>query len=369
MIVRDGRLGCAGLLCAAAVVLSACAGPSTRPAEADPALVKREALLQKQIALQQYFRRKKRLDDVAAPVLISGVAMCQSTRPITGAFVTNVYALDEDMREAARAALGLGDRPKILYVVDDTPAARAGLEPGDLLVSYAGQPVPGGKEAAKSFSELYEHATRAGEPLSIGLMRDGQRRSVELVPVNACDYGVRLVHRDTINAFADGDNVIITTGMMRFAEDDNELALVIAHELAHNTMGHIEKRKTNALGGLLLDILAASAGVDTQGAFTNVAANAYSKEFEQEADYVGLYFMALAGNEIGDAPYFWRRMAAEKPSAVRDHISATHPASPQRFVSMKQAIQEIRQKREAGQPLRPELKPAQRATGESPPEW
>ena len=42
-------------------------------------------------------------------------------------------------------------------------------------------------------------------------------------------------------AFADGTKVFLTRGMMRFAQSDEELALVVAHETAHNIMGHIDK--------------------------------------------------------------------------------------------------------------------------------
>jgi predicted Zn-dependent protease len=83
--------------------------------------------------------------------------------------------------------------------------------------------------------------------------------------------------------------------MMRFA-NDAELVGVLGHEIAHNAMGHIEARKKNALlGGLLgaiLDVAAATQGVNTQGQntanFMAAAARAFSQDFEREADYVGM---------------------------------------------------------------------------------
>ncbi len=76
--------------------------------------------------------------------------------------------------------------------------------------------------------------------------------------------------------------------MTSFARNDDELALVIAHEMAHNLMKHIEAKKQNAMGGFLADLALA---VLTRGAykdanFANAAGQAYSQEFESEADYV-----------------------------------------------------------------------------------
>src|SRR5690606_38594427 len=143
--------------------------------------------------------------------------------------------------------------------------------------------------------------------------RNGETRSVMVVPVQACDFTVRLQQDDVKNAYADGKNIVIYKGMMDFFKSDEELALVLSHELAHNSMKHIDAKKRNAtLGGiigLLVDVAAAAGGVNTNGDFTRLAMNAgsgaYSVEFEQEADYVGLYFMAIAGYKIDDAPNFW----------------------------------------------------------------
>lgn len=93
--------------------------------------------------------------------------------------------------------------------------------------------------------------------------------------------------KEIVNASANGKLVFIAAGKMRFANNDAELATMIAHELAHNTMRHIQKQQTNqtagAAAGLVLDILAAVAGVNTQGAFSragsNIAGRSYSQEF------------------------------------------------------------------------------------------
>jgi len=143
---------------------------------------------------------------------------------------------------------------------------------------------------------------------------------------------------------------------MDFTSTDDELALVIGHELAHNSMRHIDAKRLNAMGGLFLDILfAVLTGVDSGGAFSQAGAQAYSQEFESEADYVGLYFVERAGYEIKDAAYFWRRMGVKHPSSIAKNHAASHPSTPERFVSIEDTVNEINQKINVGTELMPNI--------------
>ncbi len=173
----------------------------------------------------------------------------------------------------------------------------------------------------------------------------------------ACNYPVELVNDDSVNAFADGRTVGVMSGMIRFAETDEELALVVGHELAHNALDHITKQTANVLFGTLIDILiAVTTGINTQGAFGTVVGRAFSPGFEREADYAGLYIVARAGYDITDAAGFWRRMAIEHPGSIEKNFLATHPSTPERFVAIENIVAEIEQKRLLGEVLLPEEK-------------
>ena len=84
------------------------------------------------------------------------------------------------------------------------------------------------------------------------LAATGSASDVTVHAATACRYPVALLEDDSINAFADGKMVGITMGMMRFSETDDELALVIGHELAHNALGHPTKRRVNVTLGAIL---------------------------------------------------------------------------------------------------------------------
>lgn len=166
-----------------------------------------------------------------------------------------------------------------------------------------------------------------------------------------------------LNAHADGQNVVIYPAMIDFARNDSQLAFVIAHEFAHNIMGHLNALKRNvtigALLGMAVDIAATSQGANTDGQFTQIGAQqgqlSYSSDFEHEADYVGLYILARAGFKIEDAPMFWREMSLASPDAI--YVSTTHPNNPQRTIEMDKTVREIRAKQQQGLPLLPNIKP------------
>jgi predicted Zn-dependent protease len=223
---------------------------------------------------------------------------------------------------------------------------------GDVITAVNGKPVD-----VQHFSSQLKEVEDTGHSFPVEISRDGKAMSILVTAQPECDFPVTLNNSDALNAYADGHKVVIMRGMMRFAKNDDELALVISHELAHDAMGHIQKKEGNRLIGTFVDVLiAAVAHVNTQGAFGRAGGQAYSKEFESEADYVGLYIMARAGMSIDDAPNFWRRMAAAHPGAIGDSFSSTHPATPERMLALEKTVQEIHQKEKEGLPLLPDMK-------------
>ena len=178
-----------------------------------------------------------------------------------------------------------------------------------------------------------------------------------------CIYKFKIDDKSrVVNASADGKNIIVTKPMMRFAKKDDELAIVLGHEAAHNIMGHVSKMRTNmttgAVVGHLFDAIAESQGFDTRGLFSesgaSLGAYRYSVDFEEEADYVGLYITYLAGYNIDKAPDFWRKMSVRNPEAI--FADTTHPSNPKRFIALSKTVKEIYRKRDAKVSLLPDLK-------------
>ncbi len=192
--------------------------------------------------------------------------------------------------------------------------------------------------------------------LEMEVARDGKNMILNLTGVPACGYPVVFSEDDAVNAYADGEKVVVFSGLLRLLTADEELALVVAHEISHNTLGHITKKQLNSIPGLIADILLASVGVYSGGAFSKATGNVFSKEFEAEADYSGLYILARAGMDISNAANLWRRMAAEHPGSIYAQYGASHPSSPERFIAIESAALEIKNKLATKQALVPNSK-------------
>lgn len=242
--------------------------------------------------------------------------------------------------------------------MDGGPAAKAGVFRGDVLMALNNETVPSTKAAAW----MNERIKRNGvQPVNLTIARSGQTRSITIVPEVACAVPVNLANSGQANAFTDGQKIVIYSRILQIAQSDDELALVVGHELAHVNMKHIEKHAQNqvagAVGGALLDVAFALGRINTGAAFSrtgaNVGAKAYSIDFEKEADYVGAYYVARAGYNVVGAERLWRALAQEDPKQMT--YAGLHPTSPERFVQMQKTSEEILRKRQLNQSLTPEM--------------
>src|SRR5690606_13814246 len=133
---------------------------------------------------------------------------------------------------------------------------------------------PVGKEGPGKLMEKLSEFGKTAVPVEFMIRRGTEELKFIVPPVQACNFQVRLLPDDVKNAYADGKHIVIYKGMMDFFRSDEEIALVVSHELAHNAMKHIDAKQSNSivggLAGLLLDIAAAAGGVNTGGDFTRM---------------------------------------------------------------------------------------------------
>jgi beta-barrel assembly-enhancing protease len=359
--MRNIAIACATLAAAA------CASPQTsRPVVASAELAA-EQQRQSLFVLESRAEEYRRVYDIAERLYLANTELCARTAPRIGIMFENLNDYGRDFREAARSLWGVSDRPSISWIAEQSPAAAAGLQVRDQLVSVNGRAIQPGRRSSRQASELLREATEGGR-VTLQVQRGVETLTVPISPQTSCAYQFLLVDGDELNAAADGRTIILNRGMLRFVRSDDELALVLGHELAHNAMRHIESMQTNAMmgtiGGAMLDVLAAAGGVNTGGAFADAGGDMgrmmFSRDFESEADYVGLYFTARAGFDINSAEQFWRRMAAEHPRGIR--LAYTHPNTAERYLGLAATRAEIVQKLAAGQPLRPNMRGDHAAT-------
>lgn len=300
----------------------------------------------------QVVSTRDRLTNAAFPLLVAAADLCTGAVQGTYGFElhdrTRYTVLPQSKYEQAIAYFGLDERIAVRYVHPKLPAAAAGMRAGAKLLSADGHPLSG--TLAKDASEIIQKLDRRKEgPLHLVVQQGMDILEMDLYPVPACSYPVILIRSDLVNAYADGKQIVVTTGMLNFIENEAELALVLGHEIAHNALQHSDHLR---LEGLLDALVGAHTGqpVDLSGP---AARFTFSKEFEVEADYVGLYIAARAGSDLSTAGKFWQRLgrSPERPGAPS--FAATHPSSPERLLAFTRTLLEIERKKERGEPLVP----------------
>jgi hypothetical protein len=287
-------------------------------------------------AVQGLLADQLRLFRVGYPLLRAARDLCrEDTRYAPGLFAVNRYTLGNLASFAP--AYGIGDEVTLLAVVPDGPAGKAGLASGDVVISVNGEPGPTDAQRTGDFMGKMADLNRAGQPLEFTVRRGEATLKATVHPEPVCGYSVQPYEETRVKATADGKHrIIVSLGMMKFAATDPELALVVAHEIAHNALGHYDAVQR------LLSSAPPRAGISA----------ASSQAFETEADYVGLYLMAKAGIPIGSVPRFLERNAAY----IGDDHAATHPSNSARLAAARKTVDEIERKRAAGLPLSPDLK-------------
>jgi len=170
------------------------------------------------------------------------------------------------------------------------------------------------------------------------------------------EWEFNLVEDPNVNAWCmPGGKVVVYTGILPITQTEAGLAVVMGHEIAHAFAKHGSERMSQ---GLLVDMggVALSTAIETKPAQTQELFKQsygigtqlgvllpYNRVQENEADHLGLVFMAMAGYDPHEAVAFWQRMAAEKKGAKSPEFLSTHPADETRIQNIKNLIPEAMQ--------------------------
>jgi membrane-associated protease RseP (regulator of RpoE activity) len=263
-----------------ATLLAGCAAPTTQRVQVTDEATRTEAARQLELAASDMVDEQRRISRVYRPLAIKGSSLCGDlVGPDVGLYsLTNPKGTVGPILESK---YGIGERRTVLFVLEGSPAEVSGIKPRDVIKSINGVQA----DDREGLIALYEKV-RPEDPLAYEIERSGETLSIVVKPDRACRFPITLRPEQVINAYADGRQILIARGMVNFTRSDDELALVIAHEMAHNIMKHIEARKQNMGVGLLADIavILLSRGQVTSTNFAQLAATRYSQEFEAEAD-------------------------------------------------------------------------------------
>ena len=218
--------------------------------------------------------------------------------------------------------------------------------------------------AASSFQEVVSNSRLSTDAEKVAMIeRVGKRisRAVEAYfaeknmssVLRGFNWEFILIDDPTINAWAmPGGRIAFYTGILPICKNEDGIAVVMGHEIAHAVANHGGERMSQALlvqmGGITLATAMRERPQQTQqlalmafGVGSTVFGTLpYSRLHEYEADRMGLIFMAMAGYDVHEAPRFWERMQALSGNQSASDFLSTHPSNAKRIEELNAAIPE-----------------------------
>ena len=151
-----------------------------------------------------------------------------------------------------------------------------------------------------------------------------------------------------------GGKIAFYTGMLDITKNNNGLAAVMGHEVAHAVAKHSVERASRtrllntttgiidiATGGKLSEINRTT-GMNTVGILSQIGImNPFTRKQESEADYLGLIFSSLSGYDIRETTKIWERMKKSNKGKEPLEFMSTHPSNDRRIDQINNWMNEI----------------------------
>jgi len=357
---RAPRTVCQRLLSLSAVLLlSACATtvsppPGTPAADSarTPATTATVSAAEER-ALQELVSFQDRLYRVAAPLLVKNPELCKNNaRNLLGFTAKNKFSYSAEFVNAAQQSFGLHDRLQVMGVLADSGAARAGVRRGDILLKVEDKTLPEGENAERQAAVILAPLVTERARVKLSILRANTTVSLDVPLTHACAFGIELGNTDHVTAYADGHRVLITRGMLNYARSDEELAYVMAKEMAHNALAHAARLRMSAtVGGIIDNLTRMHPDMSTMVGLAGV--KPMPQDLDAMADKLALYMLARAGYGIDNAAAFWKRLSSQYPATVLNGYVAMHPSTAYRVAVMEKTVKDIKAKQSKGRPLLP----------------
>jgi Zn-dependent protease with chaperone function len=144
-----------------------------------------------------------------------------------------------------------------------------------------------------------------------------------------------------------GGKIAIYTGILEVTKNNNGLAAVMGHEIAHAVAKHSVERASRGVllntSTQLIDIFSGGklsnvnrvTGMNTVGLLSQIGImNPFSRQQESEADYLGMIFSSLSGYDIRETKKLWKRMRESNKGKEPAEFMSTHPSSVNRIKNL-----------------------------------
>jgi predicted Zn-dependent protease len=173
-----------------------------------------------------------------------------------------------------------------------------------------------------------ERVRKVGERIAATTKIDPLMREINLhVKGYKFAWDFNVLRDKQVNAFClPGGKVAVFTGLLRVVENDDQLAAVLGHEVAHALARHTSERL-------------AEQERQGRGLMAWLQSRKFDREQESEADHIGVFLMTFAGYDPRQAVVFWEHMAELSRRQGRvPQILSDHPSDEQRIAQLKEWV-------------------------------
>jgi hypothetical protein len=209
-------------------------------------------------SIREFGAQQLRLKTIGYRLSAMNAATCADPHMLSGLVLHDLTEYQPALRSAISDAFSLHDGIGVLGVVPKSVAAEAGLQVDDEIVALNGKTV---EDPASVYRDAQSYrrmdifskvmaATLTSGSADLIVRRHNQLFHMRLRGQPGCGGETLLINSSDLNAWSDGTHVFVSSAMMRVAPSDDQLAFVVAHEMAHNILGHSSGGDTHGLLGL-----------------------------------------------------------------------------------------------------------------------
>jgi predicted Zn-dependent protease len=159
-------------------------------------------------------------------------------------------------------------------------------------------------------------------------------------------WDVKVINKDVLNAFATpGGHIYFYTGLLKFMDNEAELAGILGHEMAHADLRHSTKQLTKAYGfSLMLSIVLGNDSASLAGIAKNLASGLASLKFSRDDEYMAdeysVKYLCKTSYDPKGITVFFQKMIDAQNSGTTITFLSTHPADADRIANVEKVWKE-----------------------------
>jgi len=279
----------------------------------------------------------RKLHDIAWPIMALNIDSCPNSRinafGIMAIHINNLLLSLQSSFPAASPA-NLEDNnsfkyPMIISVANKSPADRGEIIEGDQIISINNHIAN-----YKNYKSLLDEAAIEGV-LKIRVKRDNKEFLFNLRSEVICGHPVQTMISPIPNAYADGSKIYITIATLDFVKDNQEIAFLIGHELAHNIYHY--------KGDPLYESNGNPIPVEEKPSLQKITDLLVfqTEAKETEADLYGVEFATKAGIPQNKVANYFRRLSIYMPQLMKDSFFRMHPGNARRVKDIESKLKAL----------------------------